>query len=441
MPDLALLGGPRAIPEPATELFRWSDVTPDHEAAILDVLHRGAMSGTDVTRQFEREYAAWQGQAHAVAFNTGTAAIHAAMWAVGLRAGDEVVAQSITYWASILPAMSLGAVPVLVDIDPDTLCIDPTKIEARIGPHTRAIVVTHNMGYPTDMDAVMAIARRHGLTVIEDVSHAHGGLYKGRKLGTIGDVAAFSCMSGKSFPIGEGGVLTTDNSGIYERALAFAHYERYDDAITDPELAPYRGLPLGGVKYRMHQMSSALGRVQLRSYDARVAGIQAAMNEFWDLLEGVPGVRAHRVDPSSGSTMGGWYNPKGLYVAEELGGLSVTRFTAAVRAEGIDCRPGLPYKPLHLHPLFHTADVYGHGRPSRLAHAHRDVRERRGDLPVAEAVGTRTFGVPWFRNHDRKTIARYAAAFRKVAAGHLALLADDPGNPSGLADWRNEPMI
>mgnify|MGYP003704151557 CR=1 FL=1 len=205
------------------------------------------------------------------------------------------------------------------------------------------------MGYPTDMDAVMAIARRHGLTVIEDVSHAHGGLYKGRKLGTIGDVAAFSCMSGKSFPIGEGGVLTTDNAGIYERALAFAHYERYDDAITDAELAPFRGLPLGGVKYRMHQMSSALGRVQLRSYDARVSGIQAAMNEFWDLLEGVPGIQAHRVDPASGSTMGGWYNPKGLYVAEELGGLSVTRFAAAIRA-ALESSPGVR-RVIHLRTL------------------------------------------------------------------------------------------
>lgn len=441
MPDLALFGGPRAIPEPANHLFRWSDVTPDHEAAILDILHRGAMSGTDVTRQFEREYAAWQRQAHAIAFNTGTAAIHAAMWAIGLRAGDEIIAQSITYWASILPAMSLGAVPVLVDIDPDTLCIDPSKIEARIGPRTRAIVVTHNMGHPTDMDPVMEVARRYGLKVIEDVSHAHGGLYKGRRLGTIGDVACFSCMSGKSFPIGEGGILTTDDDAIRDRAVAFAHYERYDDTIEDPGLAPWRGLPLGGVKYRMHQMSSALGRVQLRTCDDRAAGIQAAMNEFWDLLEGVPGLRAHRVDPATGSTMGGWYNPKGFYVAEELGGLSVTRFCQAVRAEGVDCRPGLPYKPLHLHPLFHLADVYGHGKPTRLAFADRDVRERRGDLPVAEAVGNRTLGVPWFRKFDREAIAHYAAAFRKVVANHEALLEGDPGNSPGLADWRNEPMV
>ena len=125
--------------------------------------------------------------------------------------------------------------------------------------------------------------------MIEDVSHAHGGFFKGRRLGTIGDVAAFSCMSGKSFPIGEGGMLTTDDAQIHDRAIAFAHYERFDETIEEPDLAPYRGLPMGGTKYRMHQMSSAVGRVQLRTYDQRMDGIQRAMNEFWDLLEGVPG--------------------------------------------------------------------------------------------------------------------------------------------------------
>lgn len=436
MSTLALLGGPKSIPTPAMDLFRWSEVTPEHEAAVLDVLHRGAMSGTDITRQFEREYATWQTQKFAVAFNTGTAALHTAMWAIGIRAGDEVICQSITYWASILPCFSLGATPLFVDIEPHSLCIDPSKIEARIGPRTRAIVVTHNMGYPTDMDAVTAVARRHQLKVIEDVSHAHGGLYKGRRLGTIGDVAAFSCMSGKSFPIGEGGLLTTDDPDIHERAIAFAHYERYDDAISLPDLAPFRGLPLGGTKYRMHQMSSAVGRVQLRSYDARVVAIQTAMNRFWDLLEGIPGLLPHRVEASAGSTMGGWYNPKGRYVPEELDGLSVTRFCQAVRAEGIDCRPGLPYKPLHLHPLFHTADVYGHGRPTRTAFATREVREERGSLPIAEGIGKFTYGVPWFRADDPITIDRYAHAFRKVVLNYRDLLQDDPGDPPELIDWR-----
>ena len=441
MSQLAILGGPKAISSLSPNLFRWSEVTSEHEDAVLDVLRRGAMSGTDVTRQFEREYAAWQGQTYAVGFNTGTAALHTAMWAVGVRAGDEVLCQSITYWASILPVYSLGATPVFVDIEHHSLCIDPDLLEARIRPRTRAIVVTHNMGYPTDMDRVMAVARRHGLKVIEDVSHAHGGFFKGRRLGTIGDVAAFSCMSGKSFPIGEGGMLTTDDAQIHDRAIAFAHYERFDETIEEPDLAPYRGLPMGGTKYRMHQMSSAVGRVQLRNYDQRMDGIQRAMNEFWDLLEGVPGMHAHRVSPTSGSTMGGWYNPKGLFAPEELGGLSVTRFCQAVKAEGIDCRPGLVYKPLHLHPLFHTADIYGHGKPTRLAFASRDLRERRGDLPVAETIGKHVYGIPWFRSYDREAIARYADAFRKVIANHGELLAGDTGDAPSLADWQNEPLI
>ncbi|NDB22006.1 MAG: hypothetical protein EB020_14175 [Proteobacteria bacterium] len=165
------------------------------------------------------------------------------------------------------------------------------------------------------------------------------------------------------------------------------------------------------------------------------------MNEFWDLLEGVPGMHAHRVSPTSGSTMGGWYNPKGLFAPEELGGLSVTRFCQAVKAEGIDCRPGLVYKPLHLHPLFHTADIYGHGKPTRLAFASRDVRERRGDLPVAENIGKHVYGIPWFRSYDREAIARYADAFRKVVANHGELLAGDTGDAPSLADWQNEPLI
>lgn len=128
------------------------------------------------------------------------------------------------------------------------------------------------------MDPIMAIAKKHKLKVVEDVSHAHGGLYKGRKLGTIGDVAGMSMMSGKSFAIGEGGMLTTNSREIYERALAFGHYERFNETITTPELSPYRNLPLGGYKYRMHQLSSVVGRVQLKHYDERVAEIRRAMN-------------------------------------------------------------------------------------------------------------------------------------------------------------------
>src|SRR5581483_10593149 len=240
-------------------------------------------------------------------------------------------------------------------------CLDPGDIEHRLTERTKAIVVVHYLGHPADMDPILDIARRHGVKVIEDVSHAHGALYKGRKVGTLGDVAAASLMTGKSLAIGEAGMLTTDDREIYERALAFGHYERYgpNADLQTAYLRESTGLPLGGYKYRMHQMSAAVGRVQLRYYDARMAEIQRAMNYFWDRLEGVPGLRAHRPPKGSGTTMGGWYAARGLYVPEELGGLSVTRFAQAVRAEGAPCSPGVN-AALHLHPLFNTVDVYGH---------------------------------------------------------------------------------
>ncbi len=431
---LAIFGGPKAVQSDPGDAFTWPIVTQEDEEAVLDVLRRGAMSGTDVTVEFEKEFATWQGATYALGFNTGTAAIQGAMFGCHVGVGDEVIAPSLTYWASALQCFSLGATVVFADIDPATLCLDPNDIAHRITDYTKAIVVVHYLGHPAKMDAIMDIAHRHNLRVIEDVSHAQGGLYKGQKLGTFGDVAAMSLMSGKSLPIGEAGILTTNDREIYERALAFGHYERYDDRIQTPALKPYQGLPLGGYKYRMHQLSSAMGRVQLKYYDARAEEIRQAMNAFWDKLEGVPGLRAHRVSPKSDSTMAGWYSPRGLYKPKELGGLSVTRFAEAVRAEGSFCTPGVN-KPLHLHPLFNTCDVYGHGQPTRIAQAHRDVRQPPGSLPVSEKIGTLTYTIPWFKQYRPAMIEEHATAYRKVAENYPVLLADDPGNPPNLGSW------
>jgi perosamine synthetase len=340
----------------------------------------------------------------------------------------------MTYWASVLPAYSLGATVVFAEIEPDTLCIDPKDIEHRITDRTKAILVVHYLGYPADMDPIMKIAKKHKLKVIEDVSHAQGGLYKGRKLGSIGDVGAMSLMSAKPFAIGEAGIMITNNLEIHERGIALGHYERFGTDIQTKELKPFIGIPMGGFKYRMHQCSSAVGRVQLKLYDARCVEIQKAMNYFWDLLEGVPGMRAHRPAKKSGSTMGGWYIPHGLYVPEELGGLSVTRFSAAVTAEGAMCAGGSNV-PLHLHPTFNTADVYGHGKPTRIANSNRDLRQPLGSLPVTEKSPFRNFYVPWFKKYRPEFIKENVAAYRKVAENYKELLKDDPGDPPQLGGW------
>jgi perosamine synthetase len=281
--------------------------------------------------------------------------------------------------------------------------------------------VVHYCGHPADMDPILAIARRRNLKVIEDVSHAHGTLYKGRMTGTFGDVAAWSMMTAKSFPIGEGGMLTTGSREVYERAVAFSHYLRHPTDLTLPELRATAGIPLGGVKGRLNQVAAAMGRVQLRHYPPRVAEIQDAMNCFWDCLEGTPGITPHRVPKGSGSTMGGWYNPLGLYAPEALGGLPVAKFVEAVTAEGgRPCR-GINF-PLHLHPVFTEADVYGDGMPTREANATRPVRQPAGSLPVAEGIGLRTFGVPRFKHCQPELIERYANAYRKVALHARELL-------------------
>ena len=243
---LAILGGPMAVQEDEPDLFGWPIVTAEDEQAVVAVLRAGSMSGRDITEKFEAEYAAYQGTKHALGHCNGTAALLAAMYACGVGRGDEIIVPSITYWASALPAFSLGATVVFADIDPDSLCIDPSDIERHISQRTKALVPVHYCGHPADMDPIMTVARRHGLKVIEDVSHAHGGLYKGRMVGTFGDVAALSMMAGKSFAIGEAGMLCTNDRQIYERAIAFAHYQRHGTALTLPELRRFAGLPLGG---------------------------------------------------------------------------------------------------------------------------------------------------------------------------------------------------
>jgi perosamine synthetase len=432
---LALYGGAKAVQTPPGNIFTWPIVTKEDEEAVLEVLRRGAMSGTDVTKQYEQEFATWQGSRYALGCNTGTAALFCAFFGCKVGVGDEVICPSLTYWASALPLFAMGATPVFAEVDPNTLCLDPKDIEHRITERTKAIVVVHYSAYPADMDPIMEIAKRHNLKVIEDVSHAQGGLYKGRKLGNIGDVGAMSLMSGKSFATGEAGMVVTDDREIYERSIAYGHYERYTLAnIETEDLKPYVGLPLGGQKLRMHQLSSAMGRVQLKYYDERMARIREAMNYFWDLLEGVPGLRAHRVPKGSDSTMAGWYAAKGLYVPEELGGLSVTRFSQAVRAEGTACTPG-GYRPLHYHPIFNTCDIYGHGKPTRIANSTRDLRQPQGGLPITEGLGGRIFSIPWFKHLERKIIEEHALAYRKVVENYEELLKDDPGDPPSPGGW------
>ena len=430
MGELAITGGRRVLAERDESLFHWPIVNDAMRAAQAAVLEAGNMSGTDIARKFESRFAAWQGSKYALSHNNGTNALNAAMYAVGLGPGDEIICTSVTYWASCTGALSLGASVVFCDIDPNTLQMDPKSFEERITPRTKAVMVVHYMAHPAPMDEIMAIADRHGIAVIEDVSHAQGGRYKGRRLGTFGRVAAMSLMSCKSFAIGEGGMLTTDDPEIFKRAVIFGHYDRIIDVCTDEEMKDVKNIPWGGLKNRMHQTSAAIGLEQLEKHDREIAEIDRAMKYFWSGISDVPGLSM--IYPrDEGSDKAGWYASRFLYDPAAFRGVSNVTFSDALNAEtGGDFSFGCNM-PLHLSSVFFDVDIYGHGRPTARAFLPEgvDIRAESGSLPVADSINGRVLGEPWFKTCDPAKIDPYIEAVRKVAANFEELLPINDTTP------------
>ena len=436
MGKLAITGGAPVLKVQDEGLFHWPIVNDAMRAAQAQVLETGNMSGTDIARRFEASFASWQGRKYALSHNNGTNALNASMYAVGLGPGDEIICTSVTYWASCTGALALGAAVVFCDIDPNTLQMDPASLEAHITPRTKASMVVHYMAHPAPMDEIMAIARKHGLKVIEDVSHAQGGHYRGRKLGTFGDVAAMSLMSCKSFAIGEGGMLVTDDAEIFKRAVVFGHYDRIVDVCTDEEMEGPKNIPWGGLKNRMHQTSAAIGLEQLKKHDAEIAEIDRAMKYFWKGISDIPGISM--VYPKEeGSDKAGWYASRFLYDAAAFGGISNVTFCEALNAETCGGFSFGCNMPLHFSSVFFDLDIYGHGRPTASAFlpAGVDLRAETGALPNAERINMRVLGEPWFKHDDHAKIDPYIEAVRKVAAnvGELQAINDTTPILGGIA--------
>jgi len=422
---LALFGGKPTVTLDNEKLFHWPIITKKHEDAVINVLRSGSMSGLEITVEFEKKYAKNLGRKYGLASPNGTATILAALYGMGIGVGDEVIAPSLTYWASVTQVYSLGATPVFADIDPDTMCIDPSDIEHRITSHTKAIIVVHFGGMPAEMDTIMDIAKRNNIKVLEDCSHAHGALYKGKEVGTFSEVSAFSLMSVKSFAVGEGGIMFTDDQRIHERAILFGHYRKHGQVELE-DLKKNIGIPCGGAKNRLNQMSSAIGLVHLDLYPQWMSEIDKAMNYFCDQLEDTPGMRPIRPEKGSGNTKGGWYCPLFKYVPEELGNLSLTRFTDAVKAEGTTSNPGI-YFPLHMHPAFFEMDIYGHGKPTRITNYKGDDTDKllNESLPVSERINRFIFEIPYFKHFMKEEIDEHVGAYKKVVANYKDLLEDD----------------
>ncbi len=383
---LALLGGQpvRNKPFPAYPV-----IGEEEKRAVMDVLESGQLSTFSASRQgflggrkiqaFEAAFAAYHGVTHAIAVNSATSGLHAAVAACEIGPGDEVLVPPYTFTATATAVLHHNAIPVFVDVDPATFCMDPNAVEAAITPRTKAIIPVHLLGHPADMDRILALARRHGLKVIEDCAQAPGARYKGRLVGTMGDCGVFSFQETKNMATGEGGMVITNQPDLAERARMVRNH---GEAVIAGEARKYLTSTIGW-NYRMTEIEAALGLVQLGKLDSLN---RARKDLAWYLLDRLPR-HPGLTYPTEGTGIAHVYHVFGMTYDEGLVGLPRKRFIEALAAEGIPVGPGYP-RPLYHNPLFQDRLAYGKQGCPFTCHLYQGgtVSYAKGLCPVAEAL-------------------------------------------------------
>ena len=410
--ELAINGGPRAI-EGVLPSFRDASgrTLGEEEAnALLEVIKSGRLSFLTgpKTGEFERAFAAKYGVRHAVAVANGTAALHSAVTYLNPDPGDEIILSPITDVGTVIPVIAQLAIPVFADVDPATQNMDPASIEKNITARTRAIIVTHVYGHPADMDAIMAIARKHKLSVIEDCAQAHLAYYKGRLCGTIGDVACFSFQQSKHITTGDGGMVISNDDGRFGRALRHCSDKGW------PRERGGRDHLFLATNYHMTELQAAVGLEQLKKLDQFVAARVSAADRLTELLADVD---VTPILPLS-DTVGVYF----FYCF----GLDPSKLSApipdvmkALVAEGIDGFVGYPGQiPLYGYPVIREHNTFGQsGLPFTLVGA-RKIDYGSSLCPEAERVCRETVCMWWTDRMEDRHLRQIAAAVRKVVSAY-----------------------
>jgi perosamine synthetase len=339
------------------------DITAVEIEAVNRVLQTPHLSIGPVLIEFEREMARYLGVRHAVGVSSGTAALHLAIIAAGVGEGDEVITSPFSFVASANCVLYERARPVFVDIDPETFNLDPTLVEAAITSRTKAILPVHVFGQPADMDAIVTIARAHRLVVIEDACEALGAEYRGRKAGTLGDVAAFGFYPNKQMTTGEGGMLTTerDDWAALFRSLRNQGRDVFDAWLNHSRL---------GYNYRLDELSAALGLAQLRRLGELLAKRERIAQMYHARLQNVAGVQLPKV--AATTTRRSWF----VYVIQLAPGIDRNRVMEALQNRGVPSRPY--FTPIHLQPFYRQRFGYCPG-----------------SFPVTESIAERTLALPF----------------------------------------------
>jgi dTDP-4-amino-4,6-dideoxygalactose transaminase len=340
---LALRGG---APVRTTPFPRWPQWSERERTLLAEVLESGNWGGfpfpNTKAREFGERFAAAQGASHCLAVANGTIALEAALRALQVGPGDEVIVPSYTWDGSAAAVLFTGATPVFTDSDPETYCLDPRRLEGALSPRTRAILPVHLGMNMADMDAIGAFARRHSLAVIEDCAHAHGAQWNGRGAGSLGDAGCFSMQTSKLLTCGEGGAVTTNSLEIAERLETLINCGR----ASASDQFGFRGV---GHNFRLSDLQAAVLIAQLERLEDQTARREANAAHFEVCLQDVGGLRPLRRDPRQ--TRRAIYQFVLRYDPQAFQGLSRDAFVAALNAEGIPA-DGMFYEAVHRSALF-----------------------------------------------------------------------------------------
>lgn len=414
MAKLALCGGTSVRTKPWP---KWPMADEREEEQILSVLRSGRWGGVegDKRAEFEAAFARYQGARRCVGVANGTVAIEIGLRACGVEAGKEVIIPPYTFIATATAVLSVKAKPVWADIEPDTFQIDPKAVEAAITPRTAAIIPVHVAGNPCDMDALLAIAQRHSLAVIEDAAQAHGSKYKGRGLGAIGDCGTFSFQSSKNMTAGEGGAILTDRDDVADLAWSLQNCGRSVGG-------GWYEHPLMGTNCRMTEWQAAILLAQL----ARMPELQARRVDNANYLAGrlseIEGIRPAKIHGEEEGSVSSVHLFLVRYDPAAFGNVPKPRLIEALRAEGIMVGPG--YQPLYNNSMFER--ICG-GRSYVERYVGIELDYSRVQCPVTEEIVEK--GGFWLTQFHflaaREDMDDIVEAIGKVQRYHEELMTDD----------------
>ena len=353
----------------------WPEIIQEDIDAVVAVLKTGVLWGPmeEQVTGLQDDFAEYVGAKHALVVNSGTAALHAAVVAAGVGPGDEVITPAYSFWATAQAVLAHNGIPVFVDIDADSMNVDPKLIEAKITDKTKVLLPVHVHGLTADMDAINAIAKKHKLKVIEDAAQAVGAKYKGKSAGVLGDVAGFSLNGSKNLPAGEGGVVTTNDDDLMDRARKMA---MFGEKVVPKGLIRLYDAKIMGFNYRNNEMADALCRSFLRRYDT-LQNVRATNCEYLNAELGkIKGVRPPEVPQGY---VHAWHLYKVRLYPEQLGINDVhpKRFRWAVQkalqAEGVSLFEW-HNMPVPAQMIFMNKEAYGKGCPWDCGHASEKAR-------------------------------------------------------------------